>query len=156
MSQVIGLPNNSCKPITKTAWVRAWLCKLQKRVHSTLSTPGTLVSFTTKTGRYDIADILLKVALKHQKSINKDHLLVAIFTVITTLDVYMFTTAGVRCNKITNKTFHTVGTVTKSNLKILSKPEAKSIPLRHICATAHFHVLIQALQLNVAEFLHYF
>jgi hypothetical protein len=51
-------------------------------------------------GRYDIADILLKVALKHQKSINKDHLLVAIFTAITTLDVYMFTTAGVRCNKI--------------------------------------------------------
>ena len=28
---------------------------------------GTLVSFTTKTGRHDIAEILLKVALKHQK-----------------------------------------------------------------------------------------
>jgi len=32
-----GLPNNSYKPITNTAWVRIWLCKLQKRVHSTRS-----------------------------------------------------------------------------------------------------------------------
>jgi hypothetical protein len=30
--------------------------------------PGTPASFTTKTGRHDIAEILLKVALKHQKS----------------------------------------------------------------------------------------
>jgi hypothetical protein len=30
--------------------------------------PGTPVSFTTKTGHHDIAEILLKVALKHQKS----------------------------------------------------------------------------------------
>jgi hypothetical protein len=30
--------------------------------------PGTPDSSTTKTGRYDIAEILLKVALKHQKS----------------------------------------------------------------------------------------
>jgi hypothetical protein len=30
--------------------------------------PGTLVSSTTKTGRHDIAEILLKVVLKHQKS----------------------------------------------------------------------------------------
>jgi len=32
--------------------------------------PGTPTSSTTKTGRHDIAEILLKVALKHQKSIN--------------------------------------------------------------------------------------
>jgi hypothetical protein len=32
MSWVVGLPNNSYKPITNTAWVRARLCKLQKRV----------------------------------------------------------------------------------------------------------------------------
>ena len=31
--------------------------------------PGTPASSTTKTGRHDIAEILLKVALKHQKSI---------------------------------------------------------------------------------------
>jgi hypothetical protein len=30
MSHVVGLPNNSYKPITNTAWVRARLCKLQK------------------------------------------------------------------------------------------------------------------------------
>jgi hypothetical protein len=28
--------------------------------------PGTLASSTTKTGRHDIAEILLKVVLKHQ------------------------------------------------------------------------------------------
>ena len=32
---------------------------------------GTPASSTTKTGRHDIAEILLKVALKHQKSINQ-------------------------------------------------------------------------------------
>jgi hypothetical protein len=31
MSWVVGLPNNSYKPITNTAWVRARLCKLQKK-----------------------------------------------------------------------------------------------------------------------------
>jgi hypothetical protein len=29
--------------------------------------PGTPASSTTKTGRHDLAEILLKVALKHQK-----------------------------------------------------------------------------------------
>jgi uncharacterized membrane protein YqaE (UPF0057 family) len=33
--------------------------------------PGTPASSTTKTGRYDIVEILLKVALKHQKSKSK-------------------------------------------------------------------------------------
>jgi hypothetical protein len=55
MSKVVGLPNNSYKPITNTAWVRSRLCKLQK-------------GSTTKIGRHDIAEILLKAALKHQKS----------------------------------------------------------------------------------------
>jgi hypothetical protein len=32
---------------------------------------GTPDSCTTKTGRHDIAEILLKVALKHQKSKSK-------------------------------------------------------------------------------------
>ena len=31
---VVGLPNNSYKPIANTTWIRAQLCKLQKRVHS--------------------------------------------------------------------------------------------------------------------------
>jgi hypothetical protein len=39
--------------------------------HGRWFSPGTPVSSTTKTGRQDIAEILLKVALKHQKSKSK-------------------------------------------------------------------------------------
>jgi hypothetical protein len=63
------------------------LCKLQKGctrlaaardkayqmlAHGRWFSPGTPASSTTKTGRHDIAEILLKVALKHQKSIILD------------------------------------------------------------------------------------
>ena len=76
------------KPITNTAWVRARLCKLQKgctrlaaasdKVYQLLAhgrwvSPGTPAPSTTKTGRQYIAEILLKVALKHQKSINQSN-----------------------------------------------------------------------------------
>jgi hypothetical protein len=44
----------------------------QLLVHGRWFSPGTPASSTTKTGRHDIAEILLKVALKHQKSI-KNH-----------------------------------------------------------------------------------
>jgi hypothetical protein len=33
--------------------------------------PGTPAFSTTKTGRHDIAEIMLKMALKHQKSIHQ-------------------------------------------------------------------------------------
>ena len=86
MSWVVGLPNNSYKPITNTAWVLARLCKLQKgctrltsasdKVYQLLAHgrwffPDTPASSTTKTGRHDIAEILLKVALntKYQNQI---------------------------------------------------------------------------------------
>jgi hypothetical protein len=36
--------------------------------HGRWYSPGTPASSTTKTGRHDIAEILLKVVLKHQKS----------------------------------------------------------------------------------------
>jgi hypothetical protein len=36
--------------------------------HGRWISPGTPASSTTKTGRHDIAEILLKVALRHQKS----------------------------------------------------------------------------------------
>jgi hypothetical protein len=64
-------------PIT-AAWVRTRLCKLQKGctrltaasekvyqllVHGRWFSPGTPAYSTTKTGRHDIAEILLKVAL---------------------------------------------------------------------------------------------
>ena len=51
MSYVVG-SNNSYKPIPNTEWVRVRLCKLQKGC----------TRFAA-----DIAEILLKVALKHQK-----------------------------------------------------------------------------------------
>jgi hypothetical protein len=89
MSYVVG-SNNSYNPITNTAWVRARLCKLQKGctrlaaasdkayqllAHGRWFSPGTPASSTTKIGRHDIAEILLKVALKHQKSNQiKNHL----------------------------------------------------------------------------------
>jgi hypothetical protein len=82
MSYVVA-SNSSYKPITNTTWVRTQLCKLQKgctrlavasdKVYQLLAqdqwlSPGTQASSTTKTGRHDIAEILLKVALKHQKN----------------------------------------------------------------------------------------
>jgi hypothetical protein len=64
---------------THTAWVRARLCKLQKRcirlaaqvIKFTSCFPWSVVLSAyspTNIGRYDIAEILLKVALKHNKS----------------------------------------------------------------------------------------
>jgi hypothetical protein len=38
--------------------------------HGQWFSPGIPASSTTKTGHYDIAEILLKVELKHKKSIN--------------------------------------------------------------------------------------
>jgi len=85
-SLVVGLLNNSYKPITNTAWVRARLCELQKGCtrlaatsdkvyqllpHGQWFSPGTPASSTTKTGRHDIAEILLKVALNTKKSKNQ-------------------------------------------------------------------------------------
>ena len=78
MSYIVGLPNNSYKPITNTGWLCAGLCKLQKRMYSTCSasdkayqllphgrrfSPSASASSTTKASRHDIADILPKVAL---------------------------------------------------------------------------------------------
>jgi hypothetical protein len=73
-------------PITNTEWVRAQLCKLHKgctrlatasdKVYQLLAhgrwfSPGTPTSSTTKTGRRDIAEILLKVALNTKNQINQ-------------------------------------------------------------------------------------
>ena len=85
-SVTLRLPSNSCKPITNTAWVRAQFCKLQKRctrlaaasdkvyqllAHGRWFSPSTPASSTTKTEHHAIAEILLKVALCHQKSTNQ-------------------------------------------------------------------------------------
>ena len=84
------------------AWIRARLCKLQKRytrfaaasdsVYQLLPRglwfpPGTPASSTTKTGCHDIAEILLKVALKHQKSNQSNQ-----FIYCTILVLYIYCT----------------------------------------------------------------
>ena len=71
MSEVVGLPNNSYKPITNMAWVRAQFVNYKKRctrlaaasdkvyqllAHGQWFSPA---SSTTKTGLRDIAEILL-------------------------------------------------------------------------------------------------
>ena len=89
MGQVVGLPNNSYKPFINTTQVRARLCKLQNRctrlaasdkvyqllAHGRWFSPVSPASFTTKTGRHDIAEILLKVTLSTiNQSINLTHI----------------------------------------------------------------------------------
>jgi hypothetical protein len=84
MSYVVGLPSNSYKPITTTAWLRARLCRLQKRctrlaaasdkvyqllAHGRWFSPNTPASSTTKTGQHDIAEILLKAVLNIKNQI---------------------------------------------------------------------------------------
>jgi hypothetical protein len=69
-----GLPNNSYKPITNTAWVRAWLCKLQKEctrlaaashkvyqllAHGRWLNLKYLFVFTTKRNRYEMHTCVL-------------------------------------------------------------------------------------------------
>jgi hypothetical protein len=73
-----------------TAWVRARLCRLQKRctrlavasdkvyqllAHGRWFSPGTTASSTTKTGRHDIVEILLKVALSGTAGISPNRVL---------------------------------------------------------------------------------
>jgi hypothetical protein len=74
-------------------WVRARLCKLQKGctrlaaasdqayqlfAHGRWFSSGTLASSTTKTGRHDIAEILLKVALNTKNQIKLNRLVIHI------------------------------------------------------------------------------
>jgi hypothetical protein len=47
----------------------------QLLAHGRWFSPGTLASSTTKNGRHDIAEILLKVMLKHKKSKIKSYIL---------------------------------------------------------------------------------
>jgi hypothetical protein len=75
------------------------LCKLQKgctrlaaasdKVYQLLVqgrwfSPGTPASSTNKTGCHDIAEILLKVALKHQTSINQSKSISCLFDLFST------------------------------------------------------------------------
>jgi hypothetical protein len=72
-------------------WVRPRLCKLQKGytrlaaasdkvyqllAHGRMFSPGTPAFCITKTGRHDIAEILLKVALNTNNQINSHQIII--------------------------------------------------------------------------------
>ena len=77
LNEVVGLPNNSYKPITNTTWVGA-ICKLQKgctrlaaasdKVYQLLAHGRWFspASSTTKTGRQDIAESGVKTPKTNQ------------------------------------------------------------------------------------------
>ena len=93
------------KPITNTAWARTQLCKLQKGytrlaaasdkvyqlfVQGRWFSPGTPASFITKTGRHDISEILLKVALSTKIRIL--YMFCNIYEWLNELDRWIYTT----------------------------------------------------------------
>jgi hypothetical protein len=51
MSYVVGLPNNSYKPIINTAWVRIQFCKLQTRGPQEPVIAHLVFNFTSKVNR---------------------------------------------------------------------------------------------------------
>jgi hypothetical protein len=61
---VIQLPNSLSHPGKKKKNKK----KNKKEQKKRWVSPGTPASFTTKTGRHDTTEILLKVTLKHQQS----------------------------------------------------------------------------------------
>jgi hypothetical protein len=72
------IPNHIIRPVSRRAYKKGCtqLVAASDKVYQLLAhgrwfSPGTLASSTTKTGRYDIAEILLKVALKHTKKTKK-------------------------------------------------------------------------------------
>ena len=69
-----------------------------KVYHGRWFSPGTPASSTTKTGRHDIAEILLKVALKHQKS-EINHLMGVFNTLYSATYLFQYITKDVivRC-----------------------------------------------------------
>ena len=97
------------------ACIRAQLCRLQKgrtrlagasdKVYQSLAHgrwyfPVTTASSITKTGLHDIAEILLKVALKHQKSkSNHTGAIIVVQSVPTTTKVGSSNLAETRCTR---------------------------------------------------------
>ena len=88
MSQVVGLPNNSYKPITNTARVRTRLCKLQKgctrfaaatiKFTSCLLMVGGSLRVLLLPPLKLVAMIQLKVALSTKNQINSLHVCLSV------------------------------------------------------------------------------
>jgi hypothetical protein len=72
---IMGADNNTCTEIgmyNVITLIRYQLYKLNLKLRGTLYNHNFLASSTTKTGRHDIAEILLKVALNSRnQSVNK-------------------------------------------------------------------------------------
>jgi hypothetical protein len=93
MTWVVGLTNNSYKSITNTApgFVNykkgcTRLAAASDKVYQLLAcgrwfSPNTLASSTTKTGRHDIAAILLKVALNTRNHIKSNLSLIKVLII---------------------------------------------------------------------------
>jgi hypothetical protein len=78
--------------------------------HGQWFSPGTPASSTAKTGRHDIAAILLKVTLDTKNQIKSPSFINTCNICIPMIN-----------NKIKNKTYHAVGTIPKSNIKITDR-----------------------------------
>jgi hypothetical protein len=70
MSSSVGLSSGKLHQYPSGCFCLCFFAFLlfQLFAHGQWFSPGTPASPTTKAGRHDIAEILLKVALKHQKS----------------------------------------------------------------------------------------
>ena len=95
MSQVVGLPNNSYKPITNTVWVRARLCKLldsQPQVIKFTScfpmVGGSLQVLRLRQPLKLVVMILLKVALNTKNKIIKFYILNSSFLILISCKKY--------------------------------------------------------------------
>ena len=140
MSQVVG-SNNSYKPSPiRRGFTPSFvnykkgctqLAATSDKVYQLLAqgrwfSPGTPTSSTTKTGRHDIVEILLKVALNTKIQIQ----IQSIKKIIIKWKI---------------KKYHAVGAVATSNRKLVES-EAKCISLTQIYITAHFPGLVEIVQ----------
>ena len=84
--------------------------------HGQCVSPCTPASSTTKTDRHDIAEILLKVALKHQKSIK---------SIIDTIREYVKQIIGLKHDNFTN--LNTLTHELRKATEQITKPIARSL-----------------------------
>ena len=88
-------------------WSHARLCKFQKGcsrlatasdkvyqllAHGRLFSPGTTASSSTKTGRHDIAEILLKVALNTKNQNQSNHTIISLVLCIKSYNTHLYYT----------------------------------------------------------------
>jgi hypothetical protein len=90
----------------------------QLLVHGRWFSPGTPASSTTKTGRHDIAEILLKVALKHQKSNQIEQILLNCSLFNLSKCGCSFVNSLFRCRQFLSKIVHIIYQVNEGKMII--------------------------------------